>query len=124
STAILCGVLNWPGPAPGSPPDFTQSPSLSTLATRELIYPSLMYVLPAASQAMSVTWRNCPSTGGSGGLGCFNGPVPSSEASCLRPNTISTRPSGLNLITISEPLSATQTLSSLSTFTACAKLHA
>ena len=39
------------------------------------------------------------------------GPVSSSEASCLRPNTISTRPSGSNLITMSEPLSVTQILS-------------
>ena len=67
---------------------------------------------------MSVTWRNIPSTGGSGGLGCFSGSVPSSEASCLRPNTITTRPSGLNLMTMSEPLSATQMLSSSSTLTA------
>jgi hypothetical protein len=31
-----------------------------------------------------------------------------SEASCLRPNTMATRPSGVNLITMSEPLSVTQ----------------
>src|SRR5271156_7007101 len=117
---MLCGVLNWPGPSPGSPHDFTQLPSLSTFATRELTYPSLMYVLPAASHATSVTCRNIPSTGGSGGRTCFSGPVPSSDASCLRPNTITTRPAGLNLITMSDPLSVTQILSCGSTFTACA----
>src|ERR1700692_377324 len=69
---------------------------------------------------MSVTCLNIPSSGGSGGLVSFNGPVPSSEASCLRPNTITTRPAGLNLITMSEPLSAAQMLSSLSILTVCA----
>jgi hypothetical protein len=63
---------------------------------------------------------NIPSSGGSGGLASFNGPVPSSEASCLRPNTITTHPSRLNLITMSEPLSVTQILSSRSTLTVCA----
>ncbi len=38
--------------------------------------------------------------------------MPSSEASCLRPKTMTTRPSGSNLMTMSEPLSATQILSS------------
>src|SRR6266852_1768348 len=117
---MLCGVLNCPGLSPGSPNDFSHWPFLSTLATRELMYPSLMYVFPAASQVTSVTCRNSPSTGGSGGCTCFNGPLPSSEASCFRPNTISTRPAGSNLITMSDPLSATQMLSSLSTLTACA----
>src|SRR5947208_525834 len=54
---------------------------------------------------------------GSGGVGCLTGPVSSSEASCLRPNTMTTRPSGSNLITMSEPLSVTQILSCGSTFT-------
>src|SRR6266702_5355563 len=67
-----------------------------------------MKVLPSLSQATSVTWRNRPSSAGSGGLGCFSGAVSSSEASCLRPNTIRTRPSESNLITMSEPLSVTQ----------------
>src|SRR5580700_8394407 len=117
---MLCGTLNCPGPSPGSPHDFTQFPPLSTFATRELIYPSLINAFPVASQATSVTCRNIPSTGGSGGLTCFSGPVPSSEASCFRPKTIATRPSGLNLITMSDPLSVTQILSCGSTFTACA----
>src|SRR5580693_7942789 len=124
STAMLCGTLNWPGWSPGSPQDFNQFPSLSTFATRELMYPSLMKAFPAASQATSVTCRNKPSTGGSGGFTCFRGPVPSSEASCFRPNTITTRPSGLNLITMSDPLSVAQMLSCASIFTACANDHA
>src|SRR5258708_5908116 len=117
---MLWGVLSCPGPLPGSPNDLIHLPSLSYLATRELIYPSLMKVSPAAFQAISVTCRNNPSTGGSGGLGCLRGSVLSSEASCLRPNTMMTWPSGLNLMTISEPLSAAQMLSSLSTRTVCA----
>src|SRR5580704_4801952 len=121
---MLCGTLNCPGWSPGSPQDFNQFPSLSTFATRELIYPSLMNVFPAASHATSVTCRNIPSTAGSGGLACFKGPVPSSEASCFRPNTMTTRPSELNLITMSDPLSVTQMLSCESTFTACANDHA
>src|SRR5205807_2637958 len=32
-----------------------------------------MKVLPSLSQATSVTWRNRPSSAGSGGLGCFSG---------------------------------------------------
>src|SRR5205814_2379991 len=42
--------------------------------------------------AMSVTCLNIPSTGGRGGFGWRSGSVPSSEASCLRPKTIATRP--------------------------------
>src|SRR5215831_12492912 len=67
-----------------------------------------MKVLPALSKATSVTWRKRPSSAGSGGFGCLSGAVSSSEASCLRPKTSSTLPAGLNLITMSEPLSATQ----------------
>ena len=37
SAAMLCGVLNSPGFLPRSPHDFSQRPSLSTLATRELM---------------------------------------------------------------------------------------
>src|SRR5256885_14919383 len=70
-----------------------------------------MKVLPALSQATSVTWRKRPSSAGSGGFGCFSGAVSSSDASCLRPNTIKTPPSGSNLITMSDPLSVTQMLS-------------
>src|SRR5208282_1103894 len=105
---MLCGTLNCPGPSPGSPQDFSQFPSLSNFATRELIYPSLIYEYPAASHATSVTCRNIPSTGGSGGFTCFSGAVPSSDASCLRPNTVATRPTGSNLITMSDPLSIAQ----------------
>src|SRR5579875_3400725 len=36
-TAMLCGVLNCPGPSPGVPHDFTQFPYLSYFAMRELI---------------------------------------------------------------------------------------
>jgi ABC-type glycerol-3-phosphate transport system permease component len=36
STAMLWGVWNCPGPVPRSPHDLSQSPSLLTLATREL----------------------------------------------------------------------------------------
>src|SRR5229473_8202658 len=79
-----------------------------------------MKMLPAGSQVTSVTCLNRPSSAGSGGLGCSNGAVSSSEASCLRPNTITTRPAGLNLTTMSEPLSTVQMLSSLSTRTVCA----
>jgi len=35
SVAMLCGVFSWPGPLPGSPKLFTQSPFLSYFATRE-----------------------------------------------------------------------------------------
>ncbi len=77
-------------------------------------------MLPAGSQVTSVTWRKRPSSAGAGGFGCFTGPVSSSEASCLRPMTIATLPSGVNLMTRSDPLSVTQMLSSRSTRTACA----
>src|SRR5712692_6792971 len=61
-----------------------------------------MKMLPAGSQATSVGWRKRPSS-------CTGGDPPrlcgtaSSEASCLRPNTIKTRPSGLNLTIMSDP---------------------
>src|SRR6202011_3266378 len=99
---------------------FTQSPFLSYLATRELTYPSLMNALPCVFQVTSVGCRNWPSTAGRGGLTRFQASAPSSDASFLRPNTITTRPSGLNLTIISEPLSTAQRLSSLSTRIACA----
>src|SRR5215469_6588982 len=79
-----------------------------------------MKMLPSGSQVTSVGCRNCPSIAGRGGFTRVQAP-PSSEASFLRPNTIVTRPSGLNLITISEPLSTAQMLSSLSVRTVCAK---
>src|SRR5439155_1228522 len=124
SAAMLCGVSNWLGPLPGSPKDLTQSPFLSNFATRELMYPSLIKMLPWVSHVTSVGWRNCPSTGGRGGFTRFQGSAPSSDASFLRPKTIVTRPSGLNLITMSEPLSTAHRLSSLSTRTVCANDHA
>src|SRR5919205_2618457 len=76
-------------------------------------------MLPSGSKATSVGWRNWPGTGGRGGLTRVHGSA-SSDASFFRPNTITTRPSGLNLITMSEPLSTAQILSSLSTRTVCA----
>src|SRR5580658_3187026 len=79
-----------------------------------------MKMLPCVSQVTSVGWRNWPLMAGSGGLGCFQASAPSSDASFLRPNTITTRPSGLNLIIMSDPLSTAQMLSSLSTLTAWA----
>src|SRR5438094_4774043 len=105
SAAMLCGVSNWLGPLPGSPKDFTQSPFLSNFATRELIYPSLMKMLPWVSHVTSVGWRNCPSTGGRGGLTRFHGSGPSSEAYFLRPKTIDTRTSAFYLFIISDTLS-------------------
>jgi len=42
----------------------------------------------------------------------------------LRPNSITTLPSGLNLMIMSDPLSTAQMLSSLSIRTACAYDHA
>src|SRR5882762_9891595 len=115
-----CGVLNCPGPFPGSPHDFTQSPFLSYFATRELMYPSVMYVLPSESHATSVGWRNSPSTAGSGGSTFSHGLVSASADSFLRPKTISTRPAWLNLMIMSEPLSMAQMLSFLSMRTLCA----
>src|SRR5207249_11265847 len=123
SAAMLCGVSNSPVFLPGVPHDFTQSPFLSNFATRELMYPTLMKMLPCVSQVTSVGCLNWPSTGGRGGLTRVHGPA-SSEASFLRPNTMTTRPSGLNLTTISDPLSTAQRLSSLSTRTVCAYDHA
>src|SRR5712691_6428702 len=123
SAAILCGVSNWLGPLPGSPHDFTQSPFLSNFATRELMYPSLMKMLPCVSHVTSVGCLNWPSTGGRGGVTRVHGTA-SSDASFFRPNTITTRPSGLNLTTMSEPLSTAQMLSSLSTRTVCAYAQA
>src|SRR5712692_5426489 len=76
-----------------------------------------MKALPAGSKATSVTCLKRPSSAGSGGLGCFRAAVSSSDASCLRPNTIRTRPCGLNLTTMSDPLSVTQMLSLRSTRT-------
>src|SRR5438093_4862508 len=122
---MLCGVLNSPGLVrPGSPNDFTHSPFLSNLATRELMYPSLMKMFPCGSQVTSVGWRNCPSTGGRGGVTRFHASAPSSDASFFLPNTIVTWPSGLNLTIMSDPLSTHQMLSSLSTRTTCANDHA
>src|SRR5213592_351382 len=123
SAAMLCGVSNWLGPLPGSPHDLTQSPFLSNFATRELMYPSLIKMLPCGSHVTSVGCLNCPITGGRGGVTRVHGPA-SSDASFLRPNTMTTRPSGLNLTTISDPLSTAQRLSSLSTRTVCAYDHA
>src|SRR2546426_5382355 len=120
SAAMLCGVSNSPVFLPGVPHDFTQSPFLSNFATRELMYPSLMKMLPCVSQVTSVGCLNWPSTAGRGGLTRVQASAPSSDASFLRPNTITTRPSGLNLIIMSEPLSTAQRLSSLSTRTVCA----
>src|SRR5213083_1453722 len=103
SDAMLCGVSNSPGFVPFSPHDFTQSPFLSYLATRELMYPSLMYAFPCGSQVTSVGWRKLPSTCGRGGVTRVQGTA-SSDASFLRPNTICTRPAGLNFTTMSDPL--------------------
>src|SRR6266581_725756 len=116
---MLCGVLNSPVLVPRSPHCFIQEPFLSNLATRELMYPSLMNILPSVSHVTSVGWRNSPSTAGRGGVTRVHGTA-SSDASFLRPNTIVTRPSGLNLMIMSEPLSTAQMLSSLSIRTVCA----
>ncbi len=84
-----------------------------------------MKMSPAAFHATSVGWRKFPLIGGSGGLRLrFQGSASSSDASFFRPNTIATWPSGLNLMTMSEPLSTAQMLSSLSTRTACANAQA
>src|SRR5262245_41864156 len=123
SDAMLCGVSNSPSLLPFSPHDFTQSPFLSYLATRELMYPSLMKMLPCLSQVTSVGWRKFPSTWGRGGVTRVQCSA-SSDASFLRPKTIDTRPAGLNLTTMSEPLSTVQMLSSRSTRTVCAYDHA
>src|SRR5690242_20809764 len=71
-------------------------------------------MLPSESQVTSVGWRKRPSMGGRGGLGCSHGLAPSSAASLRRPKTQTTRPAGLNLMIMSEPLSMAQMLSSLS----------
>src|SRR2546425_1717212 len=123
SAAMLCGVSNWLVFFPGSPHDLTQSPFLSNFATRELIYPSLIKMLPCVSQVTSVGCLNWPSTGGRGGVTRVHGP-PSSDASFFRPNTMTTRPSGLNLTTMSDPLSTAHRLSSLSMRTVWANDHA
>src|SRR5579871_127761 len=124
SDAIECGVLNSPGPEPGAPHCFTQSPFLSNLATRELMYPSLMKIDSSLSQVTSVGWRNCPLIAASGGVTCFHGTALSSDASFFRPKTIVTCPAGLKRTIMSEPLSMAQILSCLSTRTACAYDHA
>src|SRR5215813_2177705 len=120
---MLCGVLNSPCLVPRSPHCFTHRPFLSYFATRELMYPSLMKMLPCVSHVTSVGWRNCPSTAGRGGFTRVHGAA-SSDASFLRPNTMVTRPSGLKRMIMSEPLSIAQMLSSLSQRTACAYDHA
>src|SRR5260370_13699181 len=79
-----------------------------------------MKMLPWVSHVTSVGCRNWPFTAGRGGFTRFHGSAPSSDASFLRPNTITTRPSGLNLMIMSDPLSTAQMLSSLSTRTQCA----
>src|ERR1700734_213375 len=81
-------------------------------------------MLPWGSHVTSVGCRYWPSTAGSGGLGCFQDSEPSFDTSFFPPKTITTRPSGLNLIIMSDPLSTAQMLSSLSTLTACANDHA
>src|SRR5262245_66349884 len=81
-------------------------------------------MLPWESQATSVGWRNRPSIGGSGGFTCSQGLVSSSADSLRRPKTHKTRPAGLNLTIMSEPLSMAQMLSSLSIRTLCASAHA
>src|SRR5262245_66567142 len=77
-------------------------------------------MLPWVSHVTSVGCLNWPSTGGRGGFTRVHGPA-SSDASFFLPNTITTRPSGLNLMIMSDPLSTAQRLSSLSTRTVCAK---
>src|SRR5260370_11619218 len=94
SAAMLCGVLNSPGLLPRSPHCFTQSPFLSYLATRELIYPSLMKMSPCVSHVTSVGCRNCPSTAGRGGLTRLPRPA-SSHAFFFPPDTLVTPPSPL-----------------------------
>ncbi len=80
-------------------------------------------MLPCASHATSVGWRNCPLMGGRGGFTRVHGSA-SSDASFFRPNTIVTCPSGLMRTIMSEPLSMAQRLSSLSKRMACAYDHA
>src|SRR5215471_17127894 len=119
SAAMLCGVLNSPSLLPRSPHCFAQRPFLSYLATRELVYPSLMKMSPCVPQVTSVGWRNWPFSAARGGLVRVQGTA-SSDASFLRPDTIVTRPSGLKRMIMSDPLSMAQMLSSLSTRTAWA----
>src|SRR5262245_12861817 len=80
-------------------------------------------MLPSVSHATSVGWRNCPLTGGRGGVTRVQCSV-SSDASFFRPNTIVTCPAGLKRTIMSEPLSTAQRLSSLSNRTVCAYDHA
>ena len=86
-------------------------PFLSYFTTRELPYPSDTKMLPAASHATSVGRLN---TYGS----AFDGA--GSPGSGLRPSTMATRPSGVNLITMLVPSSTAHMLSCGSTRTACA----
>ena len=77
-------------------------------------------MFPCESHATSVGWRNKPSMGGKGGVTCSQGLASSSADSLRRPYTSAMRPAGVNLITMSEPLSTAQMLSSLSMRTVCA----
>src|SRR4029450_6305457 len=102
------GVLNCNGSVPRVPTDATERPALSYLTTRELLQPSEMEMLPAASHAMSVGRLN--RYGAAGGTGVVVGISPST-ISYRRPRTISIRPSGLNLRTVFAPSSTVQMLS-------------
>ena len=72
------------------------------------------------TRAGTTAGRFLESTGGKGGLGCSSGRAFSSLASGLRPKTMATRPAGVNLTTMFDPLSATQTWPPASTRTAWA----
>ena len=74
-------------------------------------------MLPCASQVTSVGRPNRYFSGGAAGCVLSNAPA---TGSGRRPSTITTRPSGLNLMTMFVPSSTTQMLSSRSTRTACA----
>src|SRR5258707_3582554 len=120
STASPCGVLNWLGSDPGLslPTCLRNLPFLSYFPTLWLTYPSDIKMFPCGSQPTSVGRPSRYfSAGGAGPVGGGRGPPTASD---LRPITITTRPAGLNLMTMFVPSSTAQILSSGSTRTLCA----
>ena len=128
STAIVCGTLNWPGPEPREPHDFRYLPLRSNLAMREHcrtvgdvdIAAGIPRHIGRAMKLSPGTPVPCGAGGavtsaaGGGGAGGGAGGGTESPPAC-GPSSSGPRPSGSNLITMFEPSSTTQMLSSRST---------
>ena len=95
---MLCGVLNCPGSVAGLAPRLDPVAVLVELRDARIdVAVADVDVAGGVPGHVGRPGGSWPSIGGSGGFGCFSGSVSSSDASCLRPNTIVTRPCGIEL---------------------------